>query len=88
MTFEGKDENGYSYLWIRDTTDNKLSTVDAPSGTLRTLADIQVNNDNTLVLDAKTKNRLIDLMLYLFNFLDTDMKLIKLELQEVTDIFS
>lgn len=83
----GKSKTGICFTWTRAYPKGRWNPMSNQPGARQILGDIQINYDNTLKLETKTKGWLTSLIYYMINALGNDIKLLSLEFQNPLDFF-
>lgn len=80
------EENGY--VWTRPYPKGHWNPMSNMPGARQIIGDIQINSDNTLRLETKTKSWMTGLIYCVMRVLGREIKLISLEFQNPLDILS
>jgi hypothetical protein len=83
----GESRTGVSYTWTRAYPKGHWNPMSNQPGARQILGDIQINYDNTLKLETKTKGWMTSLIYYMINTIGDDIKLTSLEFQNPMDFF-
>jgi len=79
ITDENKD--GVHYTWTRKYPKGHWNPMSRMPSARQVIGDIQINYDNTLKLETKTKSFMTGLIYYMISALGREIKLISLEFE-------
>jgi len=80
-----ESKTGLRYTWTRAYPKGHWNPMSNQPGARQILGDIQINYDNTLKLETKTKGWMTGLIYYIINTLGNDIRLTSLEFQSPLD---
>ena len=80
-----EDENSRSYIWTREYPKGHWNPMSNHPGARQIIGDLQINFDNTMILETKTKGWMTGLIIYLIDILENDMYLINLTFDNPLD---
>ena len=81
----GENDDGVNYTWTRAYPKGHWNPLSKLGGR-QVIGDIQINYDNTLKLETRTKGWMTALIYHLISVLGKDIKLISLEFQNPLDM--
>ena len=84
---EDEDEEAAYYVWTRAYPKGHWNPMSNMPDARQIIGDIQVNFDNTLQLETKTKSWMTGLIYHMMDVLGTDIELISLEFENPLDVF-
>ena len=87
VDLEDEDEEAAYYVWTRAYPKGHWNPMSNMPGARQIIGNIQVNFDNTLQLETKTKGWMTGLIYHMMDVLGTDIELISLEFENPLDIF-
>jgi len=82
-----EDEGAAYYVWTRAYPKGHWNPMSNTPGARQIIGNIQVNFDNTLQLETKTKGWMTGLIYRMIDVLGTDIELVSLEFENPLDIF-
>lgn len=81
----GENDDGVNYTWTRAYPSGHWNPLSGPDSR-QIIGDIQINYDNTLKLETRTKGWMTGLIYHVISVLGKDIKLISLEFQNPLDM--
>jgi len=80
------NEERVYYIWTRPYPKGHWNPISKTPGARQIIGEIQVNFDNTLTLETKTKSWMTQLIHLMIDVLDEDIRLINLEFESPLDL--
>jgi hypothetical protein len=87
VDLEDEDEEAAYYVWSRAYPKGHWNPMSNMPGARQIIGNIQVNFDNTLQLETKTKSWMTALIYRMMDVLGTDIELISMEYGNPLDLF-
>lgn len=85
VDYTEESKTGLRYIWTRAYPKGHWNPMSNQPGARQILGNIQINYDNTLKIETKTKGWMTSLIYYMINTLGNDIKLIGLKFQNPLD---
>ena len=82
-----EDKHGVHYTWMRKYPKGHWNPMSNMPGARQVIGDIQINYDNTIKLETKSKGFMTGLIYYMISTLGKDIELISLEFENPLNMF-